>query len=78
MAKSNKKVFETAVPQLQQVYQNSILLRDTLSGKVQSEKTTLANMKVTLPMMAVALQKDKSDYVNRVTRPTKQKNEAME
>ena len=78
MAKSNKKVFETAVPQLQQVYQNSILLRDTLSGKVQSEKTTLANMKVTLPMMPVALQKDKSDYVNRVTRPTKQKNEAME
>mmetsp|Transcript_18545 Transcript_18545/g.30375 ORF Transcript_18545/g.30375 Transcript_18545/m.30375 type:complete len:375 (+) Transcript_18545:446-1570(+) len=66
LAKDDKEVFRMVVPQLQQMYQNSLMIANSKSKKVQNAKNRLAASGASLPIMPDEIRKkrDKTDDIN--------------
>jgi hypothetical protein len=75
IAKKDPEVFRMVMPQFQQMYQNSMMMRKTKSSKSHHAKNAVAAAKVHLPVVPESIQRDKSDDVN-LANTTKKKKES--
>ena len=66
LAKEDAEVFRMVVPQLKQMYQNSLMIATSKSKKVQNAKNRLAASGASLPIMPDEIRKkrDKTDDIN--------------
>ena len=64
MVKHDAEIFKMIMPQLDQMYQNCVMLRDTKSKKVTEAQSTIAQSRTKAPMAPVTIVRDKEDTIN--------------
>ena len=71
-AKHDAEVFKMVMPQLQQMYQNCMLMRDTKSKKAKAAKMAISDAQTQLPLVPDKIQRDISDDVNLANATSKE------
>jgi len=64
MVKHDAEVFKMVMPQLQQMYQNCMLMRGSKSEKAKAAKMAVYDAQTQLPIVPETIQRDIADDVN--------------
>jgi hypothetical protein len=73
IAKVDPGVYRMVMPQLEQIYQNSVQMRECKSAKTSSSQQAVTAAKASLPIVPESLQTNKSDDVNLANKRPKKK-----